>query len=124
LAGAPHNDDAAVVRGGRADVVGRCVVATTRAVVDGRVVAGGAVAGGVVVVGATLVGTAVVAGAVVVEAAGSAAGLAGGVGGLATKPTRTNSNNTSSKAATGVTICSLRYQGRSELGCGGGGAPH
>jgi hypothetical protein len=39
-------DGATVVRGGRADVVGRCVVAATGAVVGGRVVAGRAVAGG------------------------------------------------------------------------------
>jgi hypothetical protein len=104
------------------DVVGRCVVATTGAVVVGRVVAGCAVAGGVVVVGATVVGAAVVAGAVLVEAARRAAGLAGGVGGPATNPTWPSRDTSARAAATGVTICSLRYQGRP--GRGGGGAPH
>jgi hypothetical protein len=123
LAGAPHNDGAAVVRGGRADVVGRCVGATTRAVVGGWVVVGRAVVGGVVVVEAAVVGAAVVGGAVVVEATGRAAVLAGGVGGLATNTTRPSRDN-SATAAKGVMICSLRYQGRWERGRGGGGAPH
>lgn len=86
LAGAPHNDGAAVVRGGRADVVGRCVGVTTRAVVGGWVVVGRAVVGGIVVVRAAVVGAAVVAGTVVVEATGRAAVLAGGVGGVTTNP--------------------------------------
>jgi hypothetical protein len=113
-----------VVRGGRADVVGRRVGATTRAVVGGWVVAGGAVVGGVVVVGAAVVRAAVVGAAVVVEAAGRAAVLAAGVGGLATNPTKPSSRDTSRTTASGVMICSLRYQGRSGRGRGGGGAPH
>jgi hypothetical protein len=105
------------------DVVGRCVGATTRAVVGGWVVVGRAVVGGVVVVEAAVVGAAVVGGAVVVEAAERAAVLAGGVGGLATNPTRP-SRDTRARAASGVMICSLRYHGRSGRGRGGGGAPH
>src|SRR5215217_5003954 len=105
LAGARHNDGAAVVRGGRADVVGRCVGATTRAVVGGWVVVGRTVVGGIVVGGAAVVGAAVVAGAVVVEATGRAAVLAGGVGGLATNPTKP-SRDTMATAAKGVMICS------------------
>jgi hypothetical protein len=66
----------------------------------------------VVVVGATVLAAAVVAGAVLVGAAGSAAGLAGGVGGPATNPTRMNSDTSAARAATGVTSCFLRYQGR------------
>jgi hypothetical protein len=109
-------------------VVGRCVGATTRAVVGGwvvvgRAVVGGAVVGGAVVVEAAVVGAAVVGGAVVVEAAEKVAVLAGGVGGLATNPTRP-SRDTRATAATGVMICSLRYHGRSARGRGGGGAPH
>jgi hypothetical protein len=109
-------------------VVGRCVGATTRAVVGGwvvvgRTVVGGIVVGGVVVVRAAVVGAAVVTGAVVVEATGRAPVLAGGVDGLATNPTRPSRDN-SATAAKGVMICSLRYQGRSERGRGGGGAPH
>jgi hypothetical protein len=98
-------------------VVGRCVGATTRAVVGGWVVVEAAV------VGAPVVGAAVVGAAVVVEAAERAAVLAGGVGGLATNPTRP-SRDTRARAASGVMICSLRYQGRSGRGRGGGGAPH
>ena len=109
-------------------MVGRCVGATTRAVVGGwvvvgRTVVGGIVVGGVVVVRAAVVGAAVVAGAVVVEATGRAPVLAGGVDGLATNLTRPSRDN-SATAAKGVMICSLRYQGRSERGRGGGGAPH
>ena len=101
-------------------MVGRCVGATTRAVVGGwvvvgRTVVGGIVVGGIVVVGAAVVGAAVVAGAVVVEATGREAVLACGVGGLATNPTRPSRDN-SATAAKGVMICSLRYQGRSERG--------
>ena len=108
-------------------MVGRCVGATTRAVVGGwvvvgRTVVGGIVIGGVVVVRAAVVGAAVVAGAVVVEATGRAP-VAGRVDGLATNPTRPSRDN-SATAAKGVMICSHRYQGRSERGPGGGGAPH
>jgi hypothetical protein len=68
-------------------------------------------------------GAAVVAGTVVVEATGRAAVLAGGVGGVTTNPTKP-SRDTRATAAKGVMICSLRYQGRSGRGRGGGGAPH